>query len=183
MKEKLKNIEFVFCFVEPVFYFKTAKFLRQAGNFVYLNGVCSALPSGAVKLLLAKDNLGNSIIESKPNLTGKHLDTWNYNFQELLDWCNANLRQSDDDLLVLRMNAEGVEKDIVEYLHHAGVVRHRVRALYGSLGDIRKCFGGEAEQKSISLLAETGIPYVYFTSSPKSWRGALKEFCDLCGVA
>lgn len=177
-RAKLSELELCYCLVEPVIYRETLSAMRKLENFVFLKGVCSSSPSGPQELRLSKGNLGHSIIPTKPNLTGETVPTWNYNFMDLLRWVDASMRQSPDDLLVLRMNAEGVEKDIIADIVSASDAP-RIDAFFGSLGDIKKCFGEAEYRKAESSLAKMGIPFVYFTSSPRSWAQGLREFLSL----
>lgn len=175
-RKELSKLEFFYCLIEPVIHEEALKPLRTLGDFMFLRGVCSSKPSGPEVLHLASRDLGHSIVPTKPNLSGETLPTWNYNFLDLLEWVNANVRRSDSDMLVLRMNAEGVEKDIIADLARVGREVHRVDAFFGSLGDIKKCFGEAEYQKSVESLRQMAIPFVYFTSSPRSWAEALREF-------
>lgn len=172
----LEGTQFYFCLIEPMIYPEAVRMLKRIGDFLFLRGVCSSKPSGPETLHIAQRNLGHSIIASKPNLSGQTVPTWNYNFLDLLAWVNANVRRSDQDLLVLRMNAEGVERDIIRDMMKVGREVHRIDAFFGSLGDIKKCFGEDELRKAEESLRNMGVPFVYFTSSPKSWANALSEF-------
>lgn len=174
-RERLKQHEMRFCFIEPIMYDSLLKTLKHIKVFSFLRGVTSAAASGEERLFLAKNNLGNSIIETKPNLTGESIQIWNYDFAEVLGWVDRTLRTSPSDILILRINAEGVEKDIIKFLHDTGN-SYRVQGLFGSLGDIRKCFGDEEYDLAMTRLQEMGIPYHYFTSNARGWKTSLDDF-------
>lgn len=174
-RERLKQLEMRFCFIEPIMYDSLLKTLKNIKVFSFFRGVTSAAASGEERLFLAKNNLGNSIIETKPDLTGESIQTWNYDFTEVLGWVERTLRTSPSDILILRINAEGVEKDIIKFLHDTGN-SFKIRGLFGSLGDIRKCFGEAEYDLAMTRLREMGIPYHYFTSNARGWKTSLDEF-------
>jgi len=183
LQARLAQFEFFFCFVEPILYQPMLASLKHFGNFVLLKGVCSSAKSGPEVLRLARASLGHSIIESKPNLSGNTVPTWNFNFESLLRWVDANARRNAHDRLILRMNAEGVEKDIIATMAALDSDAPRVNAMFGSLGDIKKCFGEEALRTAERQLASMKVSHVYFTSSPKSWRAALMSLEQLLTAA
>lgn len=181
-RAELRGVDSAFVFVEPIAYRQLRAFLPRLGAFAYIGGVCSQQQAvGWTDLWLARNGLGNSLFSSKPNLTGRKLSVWNVNFMATLDWVDKNFRTGSDDLLILRMNAEGVELEVLEALaaHQQRGEGCRVDAVFGSLGDIRKCFGKEAWEVAQGLLEEMSLPYVYFTSNPSSWAPALKQLAGM----
>jgi hypothetical protein len=183
LQARLARFEFFFCFVEPILYPPLLASLKHFRNFVLVKGVCSSASSGPEVLRLARASLGHSIIETKPNLSGETVPTWNFNFESLLRWVDANARRSPDDRLILRMNAEGVEKDIIATMAALDHDAPRVDAMFGSLGDIKKCFGEDALRTAEQQLTAMKVSHVYFTSSPKSWRTALMSLEQLLVAA
>lgn len=177
LRRHLQGYEFRFCFVEPVLYRQQFRAFSNIGTFCFLRGVTSTARSGATRLFLAEDHLGNSIIETKPNLTDRSIRTWNYDFRELLDWAGKNLGAESADLFILRINAEGIEKQVIELLHETRNT-HRLDAIFGSLGDIVKCYGEEAHITAVHQLSELNIPFYYFTAPPRGWVRSLRDFIN-----
>ena len=179
LQSKLASHTYAVLMVEPVTYQQTMMFTKHLTSFTYVCGVASSRPSGPTTLHLSSDNLGHSIIPSKPNLTGHSHSTWNFNMLSTLEWYARSMCVSPQDTVILRINAEGVEKEIIEDLKANKDLYPKITALFGSLGDVKKCFGTEAERSAQAALRELGIPYFYFTSSPRSWRPALEALHGL----
>jgi hypothetical protein len=171
---------FCFMFIEPIFHREIADAFTLAPNIVFIKGVTSANPGGEVTLRLAcTGDLGHSIIPSKPNLSDRGQPTLNFDFRELLPWFRACFGVREGDIVVLRMNAEGVERDIVEWVTSHGDSSRCVDVFMGSLGDVKKCFGADAERDAQRRLSTASIPFIYLTSNPGSWRPALEALLDL----
>jgi hypothetical protein len=98
-------------------------------------------------------------------------------------WLLQSFRVSHDDIVILRMNAEGVEQGIIDWLTDDPSAAKSVQIVMGSTGDIKKCFGKDAEVAAQSRLAKAGIPFIYFTSNPGSWQPALDSLVAFLGTA
>jgi hypothetical protein len=163
-----------FVMIEPVMHPELLRFLLRTESALLINGVSSCDPSGPTTLFMSGSSLGNSIIKTKPGLSGETRNTFNVNFEALYEFLVQTFVQSGDcEKIVLRMNAEGVEGPIIEYLAKRASVKPAVLA--GSIGDIKKCFGQEAYDKALADLAGANIPYIYFTSSTMTWSPGLKD--------
>ncbi|MEB3415611.1 hypothetical protein VCJ71_05990 [Alteriqipengyuania sp. WL0013] len=158
--------------IEPVMHRELIDFAGKEPCLL-LNGVTSCDADGPVDLLMAEDSLGNSIIPTKPNLTGEKKTTFNFNFPHLYEYLVETFA---DRQIVIRMNAEGVEGPIIDYLAHAKV---RPALLAGSIGDIRKCFGEEAYAAAQATMERADIPFVYLTSHPRYWADGLRKIMDI----
>jgi hypothetical protein len=159
-QDVLSTKHFVFALVEPVLHPEIMDSLRLSGPVLFLKGVTSAAPAGEVVLRLAKaGDLGHSIIETKPNLSNETLATYNFDFRTWLPWLLQSFRVSHDDIVILRMNAEGVEQGIIDWLTE------------------------DAEVAAQSRLTKAGIPFIYFTSNPGSWQPALDSLVAFLGTA
>lgn len=170
----LATQDFRFALVEPILHPEIIASMRLRGPSIFIKGVTSAQPSGEVMLRLAKaGDLGHSIIASKPNLSEATLATYNVDFRKLLPWILGTFDVSAHDLVILRMNAEGVEQGIIEWLTEDPMAANAVQVIMGSLGDIKKCFGKAAEDAASSRLKMAGIPFIYFTSNAGSWPSAM----------
>lgn len=182
-QDVLSTKHFLFALVEPVLHPEIMDSLRLAGPVLFLKGVTSAAPAGEVVLRLAKaGDLGHSIIETKPNLSNETLTTYNFDFRTWLPWLLQSFRVSHDDIVILRMNAEGVEQGIIQWLTEDPSAAKSVQIVMGSTGDIKKCFGKDAEAAAQSRLAEAGIPFIYFTSNAGSWQPALESLVAFLGT-
>jgi hypothetical protein len=163
--------------VEPIMHDQLMQFVRTVPSLL-VSGVSSCNPSGSTELFMANDSLGNSIIPSKPGLSGTTRETFNVNFPELYEFVVSTFIHSGDcSRIIIRMNAEGVEGPIIDFLAAKASVKPAVLA--GSLGDIRKCFGEQEYDRAMSQLDEAAIPFVYFTSSPASWAKGLESLMTL----
>lgn len=169
-----------FAMIEPVLHPELIKFVAETRNTILFNAVSSCAPSGKTILFMSDNSLGNSIIPTKPGLTGNKQETFNIDFAALYEFLvETFVRSGDCQKIVLRMNAEGVEGPIIDYVaHHASI---KPDILAGSIGDIKKCFGEAAYNKAISDLAAAKIPYIYFTSSISTWSAGLKEITAALG--
>jgi hypothetical protein len=173
-QDVLSAKQFRFALVEPVLHPEIMDSLRLPGPVLFIKGVTSAAPAGEVVLRLAKaGDLGHSIIATKPNLSNETLTTYNFDFRTWLPWLLRSFDVAHDDIVILRMNAEGVEQGIIEWLTDDPIAKGSIHAVMGSTGDIKKCFGKDAEQAAQNRLAAAGIPFIYFTSNPASWQPAL----------
>lgn len=172
------RFSFRYVLVEPVAHPELLDFLRDVPSALLFKGVVSCGASGPAALLLANASLGHSIIPTKPGLSGRKVETYNINFPALYELLiDAYVDNGDCDRVVLRMNAEGVEGPIVDFL--ADHASRKPDVLAGSLGDIRKCFGQEAYEQANGRLEEAGIPFVYFTSNVTTWASGLREIANL----
>jgi hypothetical protein len=159
--------------IEPVAHRELCNFLAAVPSAMFLKGVVSCDPSGETTLLLAEKSLGNSIIPTKPGLSGQTAPTYNFHFPTLYEWLvETFVTNGDCDTILLRMNAEGVEGPIIDFLVNHASVRPKVVA--GSLGDIEKCFGKDAYDEANRKLADARIPFVSFTSNSASWVRGLR---------
>lgn len=152
-------------------------FVRSVPAAVLVNGTTSRAPSAPATLLMASDSLGNSLIASKPGLTGERRETFNVDFAAIYELAvDTFVRSGDCEKIVVRMNAEGVEGPIIEFLASA---RIKPDVLAGSLGDIKKCFGQDAYEAAMQLLDDAGIPFVYLTSNVGSWASGLSGIMEI----
>lgn len=157
--------------IEPVMH---PELIRFVGRFpsIFIGGVSSCNPSSQIQLLMAKNSLGNSIIPSKPGLSGEVRETFNINFPDIYRFAiQTYIVSGDCTSVIIRMNAEGVEGPIIDFVTLQAAVKPTVIA--GSLGDIRKCFGREAEERAAKSLEDARIPFIYFTSDPRTWEVGL----------
>jgi hypothetical protein len=184
LQDRCAERGFCFMLIEPIFHREIADSLSLAADVVFIKGVTSASPAGEVTLRLAlTGDLGHSIIPSKPNLSDRGQPTVNFDFRDLLPWFRSCFGVREGDIVVLRMNAEGVEKGIVEWLAAQAQEDSRgVDVFMGSLGDVKKCFGADAERDARRSLCLASIPFIYLTSNPGSWRPALEALLDLVGA-
>jgi hypothetical protein len=160
--------------VEPVMHRELIEFVATSKNALLVNGVVSCDPSHETTLFMAGDSLGNSIRPEKPGLTGQTTTTFNINFVKFYEFLmDVYVRSGDCDKIILRMNAEGVEGPIIEWLANEADIRPDMLA--GSIGDIKKCFGQAAYDKALADLERAGIPYIYFTSFPTAWLTGLRQ--------
>lgn len=179
-QDRLASHEFILLLIEPVLHREIVESLGLSATTIFIKGVTSASLGGPATLRLAKlGDLGHSIVASKPNLSDRSILTHNFDFRELLPWFRACIGDLERDVVIVRMNAEGVEKGIVSWLTSSGDPQTRCDVLMGSLGDIRKCFGPDAEAQARCQLSSASIPFIYFTSSPGSWRPALEALIAL----
>ena len=163
--------------IEPVLSNLFFSRLRIIKPDILVQGVCSSVSSGHVPLYLGVQRLGNSLFKTKPALNGDQITTSSYDFDcifktLLLPYVNPN------DRVLVRINAEGIEKDFIEWLSNQPSVHKKINLISGSLGDIRKCFGQKEFERSSLKLESLGIPFIHFTSDPKSWNEALKQIVD-----
>jgi hypothetical protein len=169
-----RNFSCRYILVEPVAHRELLDFLEFVPSALFLKGVVSCGESGPETLLLAKESVGHSIIPSKPGLSGDRLPTYNLNFRSVYEMLiDAFVMNGDCDRIILRMNAEGVEGPIIDFL-----VEHASRkpdVFAGSIGDIEKCFGREAYDRAKTNLENGGIPFVYLTSNSTTWASGLKR--------
>lgn len=162
--------------VEPVMHSELLRFAARHPTLL-LGGVTSCDDAGETQLLMANDSLGNSIIPTKPGLSGERRATFNYHFPALYDFVHSQFVASGVcEGILLRMNAEGVEGPIMDFLADHP---HKPLALAGSLGDIRKCFGQEEYDRTQAVMAQAGIPFVYLTSHPRYWAEGLERLLAL----
>ncbi len=164
--------------VEPIMHPELLDFARRTPSLL-VGGVTSCAATGSMTLLMANDSLGNSIVPSKPGLSGNVKATFNYNFPSLYEFVVSTFIDSGHcEKILLRMNAEGVEGPILDYL-----ASHKTKpaVLAGSIGDIRKCFGDEEYERSRDVLNEADIPYIYLTSHPQYWASGMENLISaLC---
>jgi hypothetical protein len=159
--------------VEPLPWSTLLKDLKYFDSYALLTGVTSLEKAGPIELRLSNNRLGHSIIPTKPNLSGDCKRVWNFPIETVLDLAGPRNEHGNDDIYILRINAEGVENQIIEYfLDQLPLDRFIVM---GSLGDLAKCFGSAEQERVESLLREYGIPFIYFTSNPESWATALTQ--------
>jgi hypothetical protein len=167
-----KNFNFRYVLVEPVVHKELLKFLIGTQS-IFVGGVSSCYPSGPVQLLMAKDSLGNSIVSEKPGLTGELRETYNVNFKALYSFLIENFLQTGHSHgLLLRINAEGVEGPIIEYVLKTAT---KPLVIAGSLGDIKKCFGQKALDRTNAIIEDSRVPFVYLTSNPNTWSTGLRS--------
>ena len=121
---------------------------------------------------MAADSLGHSFVPSKLNLSGRKVQVYNFDFVKLYEFLvDTFLSSGDCDRIIVRMNAEGVEGPIVDYLaQHADI---KPLALAGSLGGIKKCFGQKTYDDAMRILESARISFIYLTSHPRSWLSGL----------
>jgi hypothetical protein len=163
--------------VEPIMHPELLHFVEKVPS-ILVGGVSSCQPSGVIKLLMANDSLGNSIVPSKPGLSGAVHETFNVDFADLYEFVARTFIESGDCAhIILRINAEGVEGPIIEYLAEKAPVKPAIIA--GSLGDIRKCFGEAEYEQAMQTLEESNIPFVRLTSHPGSWAAGLDRCIDI----
>jgi hypothetical protein len=149
------------------------RFVATVPSFL-VGGVSSCNPSGSIELFMAENSLGNSIVASKPGLSSAKQEAFNVHFASLYEFVVSTFIESGDcSEIVLRMNAEGVEGPIIDFL--AGTASVKPAVLAGSLGDIRKCFGEVEYERAVDTLQVASIPFVYLTSSPSSWAKGLEQ--------
>ena len=172
-KEFASNHEFRYVLIEPIMHRELLDFVARKSSLL-IGGVSSCGDSGPIDLLMAADSLGHSLIPSKPNLSGRKMPVYNLNFIALYEFLVETFIASGDcGGVVVRMNAEGVEGPIVDYLsQHANP---KPLALAGSLGDIKKCFGEQAYDSAMRTLNDAEIPFIYLTSHPRSWSSGLEQ--------
>jgi hypothetical protein len=164
--------------IEPIAHRKLLDFIEAVPTAIFLKGVVSCDASGPTTLLLANASLGHSIIPTKPGLSGETVGTYNIHFPALYELLvDTFIASGDCDRIIVRMNAEGVEGPIIDFL--AGCASRKPDLLAGSLGDIKKCFGHDAYEKAKATLADARIPFVYFTSNPITWETALHQISEL----
>lgn len=160
--------------VEPVMHRELLAFVASVSSAILIGGVSSCTSDGPITLFMAPDSLGNSIVPSKPGLTGRTRETFNVDFARLYEFLLTTFVTTGDcDKIILRINAEGVEGPIIDFLANSASVKPDVMA--GSIGDIKKCFGQEAYDTAMEILETSGIPFVYFTSSARTWSHGLTE--------
>jgi hypothetical protein len=176
-KNKLKHFDKIFVFVEPILHRSFLHNLHCFNNFIFLNGVTTLQNKSSIDLYLAKNDLGNSVFPEKPGLKGEKINVCNFRFDNLLESIYTLYNITEDDLVILRINAEGVEKEIIEFLY--GNKFKHINYLFGSLGDIKKVFGPEESLRIQSILNDSGVEMIYFTSSPYSWHNALKSLVEI----
>lgn len=176
-QEKLRTERARFVMVEPIPWRSLMRELVNFPEFIYLQGVTSQNKPGMTSLFLARKNLGHSIFHEKPGLTSKRLDVWNYRFSDVWESIVKLLDPAGEEAIVLRINAEGVELEIIEEcllrLHP------RPSVILGSLGDVKKVFGAEKLRSLQKLIRRENVPFIYFTSLPSSWAPGLEKLLDV----
>ena len=162
--------------VEPMSWPRFMRNVSLMGSIIYFQGVTSLNPGGSIPLYLSKHHLGHSIFASKPGLTGRHVEVWNFEFELLWKTAVELLRGQDELQIVLRINIEGAEDQILGALLER--IEPKPALIMGSLGDVKKVFG---DQRLIDLqtkLSQSGIPFVYFTSLPTTWAPAMEALVN-----
>jgi hypothetical protein len=116
--------------IEPIPHRELIDFVASAKGVVFIEGVTSCSPAGEIDLLLAGDSLGNSIIPSKPGLSGLSMKTFNHHFPDLYRYLIGSYLDSGVcDEVMIRMNAEGVEGPIIDFL---ATLEEKVKANHDS---------------------------------------------------
>jgi hypothetical protein len=160
--------------IEPVMHRELLHFMKTVASAILINGVSSCAPNGPATLFMSRNSLGNSIIAAKPGLTGETRETFNFDFAVLYEFLlDIFVRSGDCEKIMVRMNAEGVEGPIIDFLANGAAVKPDVIA--GSIGDVKKCFGQEAYDKTAQTMQCAGIPFVYLTSNAKTWASGLEQ--------
>jgi len=73
----------------------------------------------------------------------------------------------DGDLFILRMNCEGSELGVISECKEKNL---KPLCIIGSLGDVLKIHGEDADNEVMSLLDSMGTPYHYFKGEdPETW--------------
>jgi len=118
------------------------------------------------------ENTLSSSIYNKENLshTG-HLACVAINFSKFLSLLQEDLGISEADEIIMRINCEGAELGVIRALRDANLP---VRAIFGSLADVRKIHGEEEYSEMLGILKEMNLNYRYFVgSNPATWLEAL----------
>ena len=77
-----------------------------------------------------------------------------------------------EDTLIIRVNAEGIEKDLIDFLIENQI---KIDLLAGSIGDIKKCWGESTYLEYSAKMSNNNINFAYFTANPISWLPAMKK--------
>jgi len=100
-------------------------------------------------------------------------------FGTLWDQLNNESIINDGDPFMLRMNCEGSELGIIEDCKNKNL---KPECIIGSLGDVVKIHGEDADDKAMRLLHEMGTPYYYFKGEvPDTWYNIIsiwKKYTD-----
>ena len=80
--------------------------------------------------------------------------------------------------VILRLNCEGVEDDVIYAAHQ--VFADRLVLIMGSLKDVRGCKGDAAYDAMEKYLELNSLPFVFFSSSLKSWVCAHHSISEIC---
>ena len=72
--------------------------------------------------------------------------------------------------VILRLNCEGVEDSIIYSAQK--YFKKKLVLILGSLKDVKYCKSQEAYENLIKFMKNKNIPFIFFSSSPKSWLKA-----------
>ena len=86
---------------------------------------------------------------------------------------------NEGDPFILRMNCEGAELGVID---ECAKINLKPLCIIGSLGDVLKIHGVDADKKIMELLFEMGTPYHYFKGEdPDTWYNMIsiwKKYTD-----
>jgi hypothetical protein len=128
---------------------------------------------GVIGLNCYKNSLSSSIYNKNDTQGERRLACLGFKFSVFFDLLKSDLDISAEDEVILRVNCEGAELGIVRAIRDSGV---RVRAIYGSLADVRKIHGESEYNEMLGILSDLGINYDYFVgSNPSTWLQAFRS--------
>lgn len=148
-------------------------------SFSFENSCVSKSLQPLTKVYLANDSLGNSLVPVKPGLTGHWVVKRNRAVKNFFESLLQDFEiKSSRTKYILRMNIEGIEPEIIDYLadllsDNSSLAERLL--LLGSLGDIQKCFGKSKLAEYEHKLETLGISLKWFTSNPNSWPSSLRS--------
>ena len=165
------NFKFRLICIEPIMSNILYSRIKIIKPDLIIKGIVSSNKSSFSNLYLSKNRLGNSIYKEKPNLSGKTIKVANISFSILFKELVLPYYKKED-ILIVRINAEGIEKDLIDYLIQNKI---EIDLLAGSIGDIKKCWGESVYKEYATKMIDNKISFVYFTSNPFSWLPAMQK--------
>jgi hypothetical protein len=177
LRGQIKKVEedFLFYFVEA-----NSKIISHCNVYNKAHGVFNCALTGEsslniTKLFLANgDTLsqGSSIFANKSNVSTKDVvptlgvpsKLFFDEFKKYIDTI------TDDYVVILRLNCEGVEDDVIYAAHE--IFKENLVLTMGSLKDVKECKGEAAYEKLENFLRDNSIPFVFFSHSVNSWKKA-----------
>lgn len=128
---------------------------------------------GVIGLNCYQNTLSSSIYNKNGTQSAHRLACLGFKFSVFFDLLKSDLNISTDDEVILRVNCEGAELGIVKAIRDSGV---QVRAIYGSLADVKKIHGESEYNAMLGILSDLGIVYDYFVgSNPATWLQAFRS--------
>ena len=123
---------------------------------------------------------GSSIFLSKSNVSlSDAVPTLGVPATSFFDSLQSYIESSVGEYsVILRLNCEGVEDDVIYAAHK--VFANRLVLIMGSLKDVRGCKGDAAYDALENYLKHNSLPFVFFSSSLKSWVRAHRSISEVC---